>query len=1406
MDERPPRRDRSTETRYRNNSIKLRTSVAVALAVALLTSYVLIFPARTVERELLCTQKEHVHDESCWLTVLSCVLGEDETHVHDADCYKTVLICGLEEHVHTDECYAAPEPIPVQTGPPEPEATDGLNPVTEPLDDGLDDGLDDLPWEEIDFLLPEPTDPPPTEPDAQEEPLPVLPPSPDEGGDADPPEQGENEGGGPLWTTIPPDPVWNARPDGTIEFPADGIDLAPYLFSVIFQRQDGSALVEDTVFENGDTVKANIIYDIPKDVVTLQSKYVYYQLPEGIRPIEEANGEVMDDDEAVGVYTITEDGVIHILFKDDFANGNAIMGTVSFFCVLSANDDGTDRLVEFENDAGSILITVPDEQRYDLTLDKTGALQTDYSRADFVLTLSSEKGTGAPIDLTDALTNQTPATLLAVAYDQGGFEIWRVGSDGSRQRLTEPPVHMDPGGMWFQIEGLPALEAGERYEVCYSVDLTPDLTGGFELDNEAVAKAGRLEARTTFFVSYACDVTKSGAFNSTTGLIDWVITVNPESRPVGGWRLEDDLPYPIVGKALLTNANGVTYADLTPADGRTIRYTFPANAPAKPYFLRYSTASPVTSETVQNKVRLINERDITVTAEVTVDERTEGVDKTLGARRVQPDGTVKTLWSFVVDMPLGQLDEYSFRDNISTPVMDVNEGTYLDSNLHFSYAAALEEAFQGNLRLIAEGRTYRYGDPENDYVRFTLIYYDSQGQPVAADDATTHVSRVSFQLTPLKGGTFQGYEIVADDYPTWLDASSAEEGSYWSYQNFVYLHGGVYDVALAFHRVGNPFEKQLKLNGRFTSDDGWADYADTGGELEYRLLLDLTAMEGDSFTVTDVLPSGTALVPDSVRVFFTGANLYGEYNGIFAEPGHFTARQSAAPGGGTVLLLEGDGITETMKQTYAYAAVVYRVRLTDDIWNDYSHAVETLTNRAGWDGYTDSHTVTVENFPKRLQKTGVQLLDEEDNPLNRLRFTLLINAAAEDLNPEGDWLTLEDRFSSDISANLELNSVRLYHYDPNGPNGLGVRATPYEFYLSYDTATATLTAQLPDETAYVLIYDYTVDQTAILDGETTASNAVSLTGGWSSAAELVLRAVTSNATAWQRVITITKVDEQNYSRVLPGAEFTLECWDPARQLWVPSLDETGQTQVYVTNAAGQIVLTLLGTQSDIYSSSLYRMTEIRAPAGYEAGDAVLYFLCMPGTATDWQTVFDQAAYGSGVSMQETWLLGSNGGACIVTNPFSGLTVTKRWYNAQGADITDTRQDPVTVTLYQSTDPTGETGRTPVPEDDSVVNPVRLGPDNDWTYTWASLKVYDEEGNQLYFFVEEEPVPGFLTDYTGNGVAGGVIEITNQCEPYHLPATGSDGGRGLTERGFLLMTLAAGAYVLLRLRARKRLKE
>lgn len=61
----------------------------------------------------------------------------------------------------------------------------------------------------------------------------------------------------------------------------------------------------------------------------------------------------------------------------------------------------------------------------------------------------------------------------------------------------------------------------------------------------------------------------------------------------------------------------------------------------------------------------------------------------------------------------------------------------------------------------------------------------------------------------------------------------------------------------------------------------------------------------------------------------------------------------------------------------------------------------------------------------------------------------------------------------------------------------------------------------------------------------------------------------------------------------------------------------------------------------------------------------------------------------------------------------------------------------------------------------VGDEIILNKGNEWKYTWDNLEVTNEDGTETYYYyVEEIPVEGYSTSYSGNGTVGGKVTVTN----------------------------------------------
>ena len=103
--------------RNRRTRRKLQRTISLLAAIVVFfTTYALVLPAITMEKNAGCGIEEHQHDDSCYEDQLICGQEESEEHQHTADCYERVLVCGKEAHTHSAACYPAEVEAEVETG------------------------------------------------------------------------------------------------------------------------------------------------------------------------------------------------------------------------------------------------------------------------------------------------------------------------------------------------------------------------------------------------------------------------------------------------------------------------------------------------------------------------------------------------------------------------------------------------------------------------------------------------------------------------------------------------------------------------------------------------------------------------------------------------------------------------------------------------------------------------------------------------------------------------------------------------------------------------------------------------------------------------------------------------------------------------------------------------------------------------------------------------------------------------------------------------------------------------------------------------------------------------------------------------------------------------------------------
>ena len=112
-----------SEDKYIRQNKKRRTRRRIvstlACLVALVTAYMLILPAVTMEQTPQCGVTAHEHGLDCYTPQTVCGFEAQDAqqeadapaesaHIHTDECFREVLTCAEEAHTHTPECFAAP--------------------------------------------------------------------------------------------------------------------------------------------------------------------------------------------------------------------------------------------------------------------------------------------------------------------------------------------------------------------------------------------------------------------------------------------------------------------------------------------------------------------------------------------------------------------------------------------------------------------------------------------------------------------------------------------------------------------------------------------------------------------------------------------------------------------------------------------------------------------------------------------------------------------------------------------------------------------------------------------------------------------------------------------------------------------------------------------------------------------------------------------------------------------------------------------------------------------------------------------------------------------------------------------------------------------------------------------------
>ena len=568
-------------------------------------------------------------------------------------------------------------------------------------------------------------------------------------------------------------------------------------------------------------------------------------------------------------------------------------------------------------------------------------------------------------------------------------------------------------------------------------------------------------------------------------------------------------------------------------------------------------------------------------------------------------------------------------------------------------------------------------------------------------------------------------------------------------------------------------------------------------------------------TITDQLPDHVKYVAGSAKLV---AQYYGnQWNNYYYEFVSYTATGGSHKGWNNDVSLSDDRffankydstkntLTFNLLDELNYVAdkytsfyIRFAVEVDDTIWDsNLESETKTFTNSAEWTVVGKSETKTdVEHHSTLATKSG-----HYNQNSNTVDYSVVINPDRKMIG-HAEKITLTDTLvvkdGKKNTAALVQSSVKLYSYDaqtktkgaliPNGAYDVDYKETTN---AGGDQNWYILTVKVPNGHSYLLEYKYKNTSNTEYEMKNTAQLETYVVKEVDTKVEKQTMGGSANTVG----LTIHKVDSQNISTSLYGAEFKLEMFNAKTGEYetlheVIVANRNDGSSFYLSFSDSGSTSTGDGTVLRPFNT-LYRLTETKAPEGYTVDSTPHYFIWTTDLASK-DTAYNTAVgtYAAKTDVEKSNINFYYKGESItltVKNASNRLVIQKLWEDKYGnaIDGADAKLPPnITVELYKRPGTTGE---------GEHVTTLTLTKENGWKETYAV-----PVGDSNYYFYVKETSTGQTYDvsYSNNNVKGtGTIVVTNKEKDntgYELPSTGGTGTLPYTAVGGTMM-LSALAY-------------
>lgn len=1236
---------------------------------------------------------------------------------------------------------------------------------------------------------------------------------------------------------------------------------------------DGSGVVTswkdaNGIVRPGQTVKVQLNYSFNENEITADNRVATYKLPNGITLLDSVSDsgnitwrDSTGKDVVVGTYNIVGDTVT-FTYNETFADGKAFDGDFEFKASASSDSSMENQKINFGGTTGSVTIKKEDLIS-DLSLSKN--VQKDASGKELIKYDSTAKtldiayevvakttnGTGDTVNLTDFFDTVNSSLPSNATYRQDTIKLIKIAADGTEKDVTTDYQSKLTVGTELKYDALPELKAGEQYVLRYHATIPVNDDYTYKAINKVKAEFDGKDSSTSKEVKNTEPrLTKSGNYDANSRIITWTVTIkNPYGEDLRGKKFTDLLPdgLEVVGEVKIQREHWsedikpVSAADFI-KDGYS--YTFPADKSETATFYKIFLQTKIPNGTAvgttyTNKAEFDGSG---ASGEVTVTDRSSYLSKSLYKAEDLETGKKKLTWQTSVSIPTGW-KEITLTDTIHDAAVNGIE----QDGTHYAVLSELKDKIKANLylTLFNSPETVTMANASEHHVTFTVTYYDEHGNTITNNDA--HVAMFTITAKLDNGQTLDATSMGLSNYHTVADISGAGIEEPWLFVNTAASGDKTTDASYTYKKPKEAKLEKLVYNENNFDNAGSKiselDYNKNNGKIYYELTIPTSLTSKDPLTtkdleITDTLPDGVTFDISSVTVGVRDYNNDGSvihsswlghtiYSSIGGTPNYeisatknFSATKThigATDTDRTVKFTITNGYNVSDKPQVFY--IRYWVSVAEDASWDDLRTQNIYRNHAEWNGDKADTETTVKRSYDKIYKTGTVVdegLDANGKPTatKKINYSVVINPTGAKLLTTSNTLTLKDTLSfnpsNETSAELDLSSIHLYGVTLNTEGNLVADHTNEisrdRFTAIYDSPNRIMTVTVPDELACVLEYTYQISYPS--STEVTVNNKAELSGLETKYVDTKVVNYDSSATVRFSKFDLNKVDSNDYLVTLPGAIFQLAKWDAAtnafKEVCTLKTDNSGQIHFSLATAESHDT-----SSAQLLCSTLYRIVETDAPAGYAPSKSPIYLLwgAQPNTTADdafkaatggttW--VNDPDYYRGFGSGDVTYLARGESSAVYVPNTANSITVAKHWLDTDGkTELAPNKVNSTytaTVELWRKGYKDGsQTSDTKVDTE-----PVILNSSNNWSHSWDSLSLTDPADSTItykYYVKETDHSGTFKYDLNNTGITGGTILLYNQVpedDGYELPSTGGTGTLPYTAVGGTMM-LSALAY-------------